>query len=38
LTDEEAAHVLGISVPMARRDWKFARAWLFNQLRQNPAG
>lgn len=26
---EEAAGVLGVSVPTAKRDWTFARAWLY---------
>ncbi|OAI56575.1 RNA polymerase subunit sigma [Verrucomicrobiaceae bacterium SCGC AG-212-N21] len=29
LTIEEAAEVLGISEPTAKRDWTYARAWLY---------
>ncbi len=32
LTNEEAASVLGISVPTAKRDWTYARAWLFREI------
>jgi RNA polymerase sigma factor (TIGR02999 family) len=32
LTDKEVAEVLGISFAMVRRDWEFARAWLFRRL------
>ena len=32
LTIEEAAEVLGISVPTAKRDWTYARAWLFREI------
>lgn len=32
LTLEEAAEVLGISVRTAKRDWAYARAWLFNEV------
>jgi len=32
LTTEEAAEVLGISVPTADRWWNFSRAWLFEQI------
>jgi len=35
---EEAARTLGISVRTANRHWTFARAWLFQQLRQTGAG
>ena len=34
LTLEEAAGVLGISVRTAKRDWTYARAWLFNEVRR----
>ncbi|MES2569635.1 MAG: ECF-type sigma factor [Verrucomicrobiota bacterium] len=33
LTIEEAAEVLGISVPGAKRHWAYARAWLYAALR-----
>lgn len=32
MTIEETAEVLGISTPTAKRDWMFARAWLFREL------
>jgi DNA-directed RNA polymerase specialized sigma24 family protein len=31
-TEEEAAGILGVSVAKVRRDWEFARAWLFHHL------
>src|ERR1051325_7518438 len=31
---EETAEVLGISVPTAKRDWAYARAWLHQELLQ----
>ena len=31
---QEIAGVLKISVDTVQRDWKSARAWLFNQLRR----
>jgi RNA polymerase sigma factor (TIGR02999 family) len=34
LSFEETAGVLGISVPTAHRDWAYARAWLFNEVRR----
>jgi RNA polymerase sigma factor (TIGR02999 family) len=33
LTDQEAAEVTGRSFAQVRRDWEFARAWLFKQLK-----
>lgn len=33
LQDAEIAAVLGISEPTVRRDWRVARAWLFDALR-----
>ena len=33
LTEAEAVEVLGISLATLKRDWEFARAWLFSQLR-----
>jgi RNA polymerase sigma factor (TIGR02999 family) len=38
LTLKEAALVLGISEPTARRDWSYSRAWLFNEIRQLRSG
>lgn len=32
LTNDEAATVLGISIPTAKRDWTYARAWLFREI------
>ncbi len=32
LTTEEAAEVLGISVPTADRWWSYSRAWLFEEM------
>jgi RNA polymerase sigma factor (TIGR02999 family) len=29
---EETAEVLGISAPTAKRDWAYARAWLFREI------
>ena len=31
-TFEEAAPLLGISVPTAKRDWAYARAWLYREM------
>jgi RNA polymerase sigma factor (TIGR02999 family) len=32
LTMPEAAHILGISLTTAERNWRFARAWLYAEL------
>jgi RNA polymerase sigma factor (TIGR02999 family) len=32
LSIDEAADVLGISAPTAKRDWTYARAWLFRRI------
>ncbi|MHB8523694.1 MAG: sigma-70 family RNA polymerase sigma factor [Limisphaerales bacterium] len=32
LTNEQAARVLGVSEPTAKRDWAYARAWLFREM------
>lgn len=32
LTLEEAAAVLGVSLATAKRDWSYARAWLFDRM------
>jgi RNA polymerase sigma factor (TIGR02999 family) len=32
MTIEETAEALGISAPTAKRDWLYARAWLFREL------
>jgi RNA polymerase sigma factor (TIGR02999 family) len=34
LTLEEAADILGISHRTAKRDWAYARAWLFNEVKR----
>lgn len=36
LTLEEAAEILGISVPTAKRWWTYSRAWLFNEIKSQP--
>jgi len=33
LTLEEAAQAMGVSARTAKRDWTYARAWLFNEIR-----
>lgn len=38
LTTEEAAEVLGISVPTADRWWNFSRAWLFEEIERQQRG
>ena len=35
LTTEEAAEVLGVSVPTADRWWNFSRAWLFEEIKRS---
>lgn len=35
MTIEETAEALGISTPTAKRDWTFARAWLFRELNRS---
>jgi RNA polymerase sigma factor (TIGR02999 family) len=35
LTLEEAGQALGVTERTAKRYWAFARAWLFNEIRQN---
>ncbi len=37
LTIEEAADLLGISTPTAKRYWSYARAWLFREIRRGEA-
>lgn len=37
MTLEEAADSLGISVRTARRDWNFARAWLYREISSHRA-
>lgn len=36
LTEEEIAQVLDVSVPTIKRDWRKARAFLFDYLREKP--
>lgn len=36
LTIEEAAAALDISAPTAKRDWTFARAWLYREIARAP--
>ena len=38
LSIDEAADVLGISAPTAKRDWTYARAWLFREIRNSASG
>jgi RNA polymerase sigma factor (TIGR02999 family) len=35
LTQEQAAHQLGVSVATVERDWAFARAWLKREIQRN---
>jgi len=32
LSEEETAHVLGISARTVKRDWRVAKAWLYNEI------
>ena len=36
LSIDEAADVLGVSAPTAKRDWTYARAWLFRAISAAP--
>ena len=36
-TDQEVVEALGISLATVRRDWAFARSWLFDQLTRRPS-
>ena len=36
LSEREAAEALGISVATLKRDWTFAKAWLFDRLHSHP--
>ena len=38
LSVEETAEVLGISPETAKRDWRMAKAWLFNALTERRQG
>gem|GEM_PF-271467 len=35
LTNEEVATVLGVSVPTVKRDWQFARTWLYQHMTED---
>jgi RNA polymerase sigma factor (TIGR02999 family) len=35
LSFEEAAEILGVSIPTAKRWWAYARAWLFQEMTEN---
>ena len=35
LSEREAAEALGVSIATLKRDWTFAKAWLFDQLRSS---
>jgi RNA polymerase sigma factor (TIGR02999 family) len=37
LTNEEAAEILGVSAPTARRWWNYARAWLYQKIQGRKA-
>jgi RNA polymerase sigma-70 factor, ECF subfamily len=36
LLEEEAAEAMGVSLSTLRRDWAFARAWLYDRLASTP--
>ena len=38
LSLEETAQALGVSIDTVKRDWRFAKLWLFSELRGNTAG
>jgi RNA polymerase sigma factor (TIGR02999 family) len=38
MTVGETASVLGVSPATVKRDWSFARAWLYRELQRMPAG
>jgi RNA polymerase sigma factor (TIGR02999 family) len=38
LREDEAADALGVSVSTLKRDWAFARAWLYNRLTEGQPG
>jgi RNA polymerase sigma factor (TIGR02999 family) len=38
MTLEQAAEALGVSVPTAKRDWAYARAWLFDDISRQRGG
>jgi RNA polymerase sigma factor (TIGR02999 family) len=36
-TDKEVVETLGVALATVRRDWEFARSWLFDRMRGNEA-
>jgi DNA-directed RNA polymerase specialized sigma24 family protein len=36
LSERETAEALGVSLATLKRDWKFAKAWLRDQLTSGP--
>jgi RNA polymerase sigma-70 factor (ECF subfamily) len=36
-TDTEVVEALGVSMATVRRDWEFARSWLFDRMQGKPA-
>jgi RNA polymerase sigma factor (TIGR02999 family) len=36
LSFEEAAEILQVSIPTAKRDWTYARAWLYRRIQDAP--
>jgi len=37
-TDQEIGEALGVSFATVRRDWEFARSWLFDRMHGEPVG
>ena len=37
-TDKEVVEALGVALATVRRDWEFARSWLFDRMRGREAG
>jgi RNA polymerase sigma factor (TIGR02999 family) len=37
-TDKEVVEALGVSLATVRRDWEYARSWLFQWMRGRPGG
>ena len=35
LSAEEAAEVLGVSVPTVKRHWAYAKAWLYRRMKDH---
>ena len=36
LDEEEIGEILGVSVRTVKRDWRLAKAWLYQQIRRSP--